>query len=49
MSNFTMLIRELADIVSDFLMMEPITYFLGVIMLFNVIALFRYAIYGERR
>lgn len=49
MSNFTMLIRELANIVCDFLMTEPITYFLGVIMLFNVIALFRYAIYGERR
>lgn len=49
MTNFTILIRELASIVCDFLLTEPITYFLGIIMLFNVIALFRYAIYGEGR
>lgn len=49
MENFTILIRELAEIVCDFLMTEPITYFLGVIMLFNVIALTRFAMFGERR
>ena len=39
MANFTMLIREMAEIICDFLMTEPITYFLGVIMLFNAITL----------
>lgn len=49
MPNFLTFFTQLLNAVSDFLMTEPISYFVGICVLFFVAALVRYMIFGERR
>lgn len=49
MPNFLTFFTAILESVSDFLMSEPISYFVGICVLFFVAALVRYMIFGERR
>lgn len=47
MSNFTGFIDSLLHSLSDFLMTEPICWFVGIAVLFFIAGLVRYMIYGK--
>lgn len=49
MQDFSSFISTTLDSVCDFLTSEPICWFVALIILFNVIALTRYIMFGERR
>lgn len=48
MPNFSTFFSSLLSAVSDFLMSEPINYFVGIIVLFYIAALVRYIMLGKR-
>lgn len=49
MPNFTSFFSAILTSVSDFLMTEPICYFVGIVVLFYIAGLVRYIMLGERR
>lgn len=49
MNDFTSFCAQLLHVVSQTLLTEPISYFVGICVLFYIAALVRYMIYGERR
>lgn len=49
MPNFTAFFSAILSSVAEFLMTEPITYFVGIVVLFYIVALVRYIMTGERR
>lgn len=49
MPNFTQFFSAILSAVSDFLMTEPISYFVGLTVLLFVAGLVRYIMFGERR
>lgn len=46
--NVSSVISETLSAVADFLMTEPISYFVGICLLFFVAALVRYIMWGRR-
>lgn len=49
MQNFGDLVSDVLSSVSEFLLTEPICWFVGLIVLFYIAALVRYIMTGERR
>lgn len=49
MPSFTSFFSSVLSEVADFLMTEPINYFVGLTVLLFVAALVRYIMFGERR
>lgn len=49
MPNFASFFSSILSSVADFLMTEPINYFVGLTVLLFVAALVRYIMFGERR
>lgn len=49
MPNFTTFFSAILTSISSFLMTEPISYFVGIVVLFYIAALVRYIMVGERR
>lgn len=49
MPDFTQFFSAILSAVADFLMTEPISYFVGLTVLLFVAGLVRYIMFGERR
>lgn len=49
MPSFATFFSSILSSVADFLMTEPINYFVGIVVLFYIAALVRYIMTGERR
>lgn len=49
MYNFNSFVSTLLHEVSNFLLSEPICWFVGITVLFFIAALVRYIMFGERR
>lgn len=48
MPNFSTFFRDILSAVSDFLMSEPINYFVGICVLFFIAGLVKYIMWGRR-
>lgn len=48
MPSFSLFFRDILSAVSDFLMSEPINYFVGICVLFFIAALAKYIMWGRR-
>ena len=49
MPNFSTFFSAILSSVAEFLMSEPINYFVGIVVLFYIAGLVRYIMLGERR
>lgn len=48
MISFSTFFRDILSAVSDFLMSEPINYFVGIVVLFFIASLVKYIMWGRK-